>query len=225
MSETEARIGILVADGHSLFREAMRAALEGQPDLRVVGEARDGVEALAEARRRDPDVALLNADLSNGDGIETTRLIRDQVPDCRVIVLSGEEDEDVLLEAVEAGAHGYLTKAVPLSDVMEASRAVHRGETVISPRLLGTLLPRLTHRRREQDEAMRRVARLTMREREVLTLLAAGGDNDSIAEALVISPQTVRTHIQNVLVKLEVHSRLEAAALAIQHGLLGAGAR
>ncbi|HEX2024937.1 MAG TPA: response regulator transcription factor [Actinomycetota bacterium] len=215
-----ADVRVLLADGHSLFREALSSALAAEPDLVVVGEARDGLEAVAEATRTDPQVAVLDADLPNGDGVRAAALIRDRLPDCRIVILAAEEDPDVLTSAVEVGASGYLTKASPLSDLVEAIRSVHRGDTLVPAQMLGSLLERLIRRRQEQDEAVRRLGRLTAREREVLALLAQGGDNDSIAQTLVISPQTARTHIQNVLVKLGVHSRLEAAALAIQNGLV-----
>lgn len=213
-------VRVLLADGHSLFREALSTALAGESDLAVVGEARDGLEAVAEATRASPHVAVLDADLPNGDGVRAAWLIRERVPDCRIVILASDEDAEVLTSAVEAGAHAYLTKASPLTDLVEAIRSVHRGDTLVPARMLGSLLERLIHRRQEHDEAMRRLSRLTSREREVLNLLAQGGDNDSIAQTLVISPQTARTHIQNVLVKLGVHSRLEAAALAIQNGVM-----
>ena len=217
----DAEVRVLLADGHSLFREALSTALAAEPDLVVVGEAPDGLEAVAEAARSEPQVAVLDADLPNGDGVRAAGLIRDRLPDCRIVLLAADEDPDVLASAVEAGASGYLTKASPLTELVEAIRSVHRGDTLVPARMLGSLLERLIRRRQEHDEAVRRLSRLTSREREVLTLLAQGGDNDSIAQTLVISPQTARTHIQNVLVKLAVHSRLEAAALAIQNGLLG----
>jgi DNA-binding NarL/FixJ family response regulator len=219
MADRDGEIRILLADAHSLFREALATALGKEADLRVVGEARDGLQAVDEAIRARPDVALLEEDLPNCEGVRATRLIGERVPDCRVILLAAEENQDTLAAAVEAGVSGYLTKSSPLTELIGAARAVHRGEMLVPPRMLGGLLSRLIHRRREQDEAMRRLARLTRRERQVLMLLADGGDNDSIAQALVISPQTARTHIQNVLGKLEVHSRLEAAALALQSGV------
>jgi DNA-binding NarL/FixJ family response regulator len=223
--EDRAGVRVLLADAHSLFREALSSALAAEPDLAVVAEARDGLEAVAEAARSEPEVAVLDAELPNCDGVRATRLIRDRLPGCRVVVLAAEEDHDTLADAIQSGASGYLTKASPLTDLVEAIRAVHRGDTLVPARMLGGLLDRLVNRRHEQSSAVRRMGRLTPREKEVLSLLAEGGDNETIAQALVISPQTARTHIQNVLVKLGVHSRLEAAALAIQNGLLdGAGA-
>jgi DNA-binding NarL/FixJ family response regulator len=218
-SNGPAAVRVLIADAHSLFREALSAALSIHPDLEVVAVAGDGVEAVAQASRSEPEVAVLAADLPRYDGVRAAGLIRERLPSCRIVILAEASDHETLADAVHAGANGYLTKASPLTDLVDAIRAVHRGDTLVPATMLGELLARLIDRRREQDEAMRRIRRLTPREREVLALLANGGDNDSIAAALVISPQTARTHIQNVLVKLGVHSRLEAAALAIQNGL------
>jgi DNA-binding NarL/FixJ family response regulator len=217
---TDGDIRILIADAHSLFREAVAAALRAEPGFQVVAEARDGLAAVDEAVRTGPDVALLDESLPNCDGVRATRLITENLPGCRVIVLAAEESQETLARAVEAGAAGYLPKTSPLRDLVQSARAIKRGEMLIPPRMLGDLIDRLLRRRRDQDQALRRMARLTRREKEVLVLLAQGGDNDTIAQSLVISPQTARTHIQNVLGKLEVHSRLEAAALAIQSGLM-----
>lgn len=218
MSE-EPRVRILLADGHSLFREAVRAVLESEDDLQVVAEARDGLQAVSEAERTRPHIALLDSALPNCDGIKATALIKERVDCCRILVLSDEEDRMTLIDAMGAGASGYLTKEYPLADLIEATRALHRGETMVPPRMLGGLLAHLIRRRRETDDALKSMGKLTRREREVLALLADGSDNDAIAQALVISPQTARTHIQNVLGKLGVHSRLEAAAFVIQNGI------
>jgi len=214
--DEDVHIRIVLADEQSLFREAVRAVLEHEPDLEIVGEARDGLQAVAEAERTIPDIVLLDADLPNCDGLRATRLIRETSPKTRVLVLSNDEDLAVLAGALEAGASGFLTKACPLSELIDATRAIHEGETLVPARMLGPLLSRLIHRRREHDEGSKRLARLTRREREVLGLLAEGISNEGIAQALVISPETARTHIQNLLGKLGVHSRLEAAAFARQ---------
>ncbi len=220
MTERTDVIRVLLADEQSLFRQAVKVVLSNEDDLSVVGEAADGLQAIAEAERVRPDVALLDAGLPNCDGIRATQQISLRVPDCRVVVFSAQQDEQVLVQALEAGASGYLSKSSPLVDLIEATRAVHRGEALVPPDMLGALLHRLIHRRRERDDALKRMSRLTRREREVLVLLAKGGDNDGIAQRLVISPETARTHIQNVLGKLDVHSRLEAAAFVTQNGIL-----
>lgn len=214
-------IRVLLADQHALFREAVRTVFQAEDDLEVVGEAGNGVEAIDQAERTMPHVIILDVDLPLSDGARTMALLREHVPDCRVLVLSPQEDFRTLVDVLDAGANGYLTKEAPLADLIHATRAVHRGDILVPPQMLGPLLSGLLRRKRDQDRAYQRISRLTRREREVLALLAEGADNDAIAHTLVISPQTARTHIQNILSKLAVHSRLEAAALVTQSGILG----
>lgn len=215
------RVRVLLADGQALFREAVRIVLMSQDEFDVVAEADDAAHALSEAERSQPDVALVDSDLPGGDGIRVTSQVAERVPSCRVIVLSGQDDEQVMLAALEAGAVGYLSKQAPLAELMEATRAVSRGDVLVPPRMLGTVLKRLIHRRREHDEALRKLGTLTRREREILGLLANGAGSDEIARRLVISPETSRTHIQNLLGKLQVHSRLEAVAFVTANDVLG----
>lgn len=219
MSESAGRVRILLADEQALFREAVRRALESEGDLEVVAEARDGFQAVSEAERTSPSVALLDALLPKSDGIQTAWLIRQRVPGCEVVIVSGRADHRVLEQALEVGARGFVTKSSAMSELLNVTRAVHRGETLVPSGMLGDLLGGLMRRRHEQDEAFRRISRLTRREREVLHLLVDGSGTEAIAEKLVISPQTARTHIQNILAKLGVHSRLEAAALVNETGI------
>lgn len=214
------QITILLADGHSLFREAVRAALENEPDLTVVAEAGESLQAVAEAERCRPAVAFIGATLPKCDGPRTTKMIKARLSECRVLVLTDHDDESILLDSIEAGASGYLTKEAPLADLIHAAHAIDRGETLVPPHMLGALLARLTRRKREKEGAYPRVAKLTRREQEVLRLLVDGYDNGGIAQTLVISAQTARTHIQNILFKLEVHSRLQAVALVRRSGTL-----
>lgn len=210
---------ILLADGQALFREAVRVVLESQPDFAVVEEASDGLLAVARAERARPDIALVDADLPKRDGVAAAALIKARIPECRVLLLSAEEDVTTLIEALRSGASGYIAKASPLAELIDATRAVHRGETVVPSHMIGDLVDRLLRAQEEQDDALQRISRLTSREKEVLALLADGGNNQVIAGALAISPQTARTHVQNILGKLGVHSRLAAAALVIQKGV------
>jgi DNA-binding NarL/FixJ family response regulator len=216
----EATVSILIGSEHSLFREAIKAALEREADCHVVGEAADGLQAISEARRVGPDVALLDVRMARCDGVKATRLLKEKAPDCRVLLLADGDDHYSLLPALQAGAKGFVTKGSPLAELIGATRAVHRGETVVPGRLLGPLLDQLLHRRSQQDQVMRKIARLTKREREVLAQLVEGGNNAVIARKLVISPETARTHIQNILGKLDVHSRLEAVALVTESGVI-----
>jgi DNA-binding NarL/FixJ family response regulator len=213
-------IRVLVAHSQSLFCDAVRSVFERERDLKVVGMARDGVQAIGEAQRVRPHVAIIDLNLPNCDGIRVTRTVTGRDSDCHVVVIADEEDETTLLNSVEAGARGYVTQNSPLEELIEAARAMYRGEVLFPKGMLTSLISRLVRRGREQDTALRRMSCLTRREKEVLALVAEGSDKDEIARLLVISPETARTHIQNLLRKLEVHSRLEAAAFAMHSGIL-----
>jgi two-component system nitrate/nitrite response regulator NarL len=206
-------IRVLFADHEPLFREAIRVVLDNQPDLLVVAEAQTGCQAAELAEELAPDIALLADDLPECEGVDGVKLIIDRAPRCRVLVLARDEDQDALLKALEAGAAGFVTRTNPLGELIAAIRALHRGEAMVPPKMLGPLLAALIRRRREQAAVLQRVSTLTRREREVLLLVCRGADSRSIAEELVISPETARTHVQNVLSKLGVHSRPEAAAM------------
>ncbi|MBW3578449.1 MAG: response regulator transcription factor [Actinobacteria bacterium] len=214
------QIRVLLTDNRSLFREALRTVLDNQGDLRVVAEAAGGDDAVSMAALVRPDVAFVGADLPAPGGVEVTRRIRETVPECRVLLLADAEESTLLLAALEVGVSGFLTKDCPLATFIDSARAVHRGEVIVPPRMLGGLLSNLIHRRRERDDALLRLSGLTPREREVLRLLARGVTNNDIAQELVISPETARTHVNNLLGKLEMNSRFEAASFVLQHGLL-----
>src|SRR5919198_992161 len=182
------RIEIVVADRQPLFLEAVIAMLETEPDLAVVGTAADGMQAVSEVDRAKPDVAVLDLDLPNCDGVRATRSILEGPAGCGILLIAEARDRALLHEAVRAGASGFLTRGSPLNELIEAIRTIHLGEMSV-PR--GMLRP----------------------------LIDDGANNDQIAQALVISPQTARTHIQNVLAKLGVHSRLEAASFVLRNGI------
>lgn len=220
MADGGRKIRVLLADEQALFREAARVVLESRGNLSVVADAGDGLACVAQAERTHPDVVFVGIDLPGCDGIRTTSLIKARIPECRVVLLAQDDDVQTLVAALEAGVSGVLTKDCPFAELVEAAAAVARGETLIPKRLLGPLLGKLIRRRRQQDDALAVLDRLTRREREILALLAQGADNQSIAQDLVISPETARTHIQKVLGKLGVHSRLEAAAFVMKHGIL-----
>ena len=211
---------ILIADEQALLREAVRTVLDAEDGLSVVAEAGNRYHAVREAERTRPHVAIIDAALPDTDGVRAGREIVAQVPGCRFVVLSPGGDPTVLRDAIEAGAAGFVTTEAPLSDLIEAVRAVGRDEVVVPPTMLGALLHDLFERRRQQDDAFDRISHLTDRELQVLRLLVGGADNDGIGHALGISPQTARTHVQKILAKLQVHSRLEAAALVTRDGIL-----
>lgn len=213
-------IRVLVADEHALFRQAVRIVLERESDLSVVAEVRSGADAVSEAERVRPDVALLLVRPPRFDGLTATAAIRERLPSCRVIVLTDEGDQHILRRAIEEGAAGYVTKDIPMSELTAGIRAVHQGDMLVPPHMLGRLFDGFFSQRREQGEALRLLSTLSRREQEVLGLLVHGAGNEEIGRTLVISPQTARTHIQRVIRKLGVHSRLEAAMLATQTGIV-----
>lgn len=215
-----AQVQILIVDPEWLFRESVAWVLEQEPPFEVVARVDTLVEAEMHAERAQPAVAIVSAKLVDGDGIEAMRRIIEMAPDCRVVLLADGESPRVLRQAVEAGASGYLTKEAELSELIGAVWALTRGEVVIPPHLLGDLLRDLTQRRQEFDEHRQRLARLTGREREVLALLSKGGTSKSIGDSLGISSETARTHAHNLLRKMGMHSRLEAASYVLQHDLL-----
>jgi DNA-binding NarL/FixJ family response regulator len=220
MADGGSRIRVLLADEQVLFREASRVVLESQGDIEVVGDVGDGLICVAEVERTRPHIAFVAQDLPGCDGLSAASLIRERVPSCGVVLLAKAEDLQTLVLALEAGVGAYVTKDAPFAELIDAARTVARGETLIPRQMLGPLLGKLIRRRRQQDDALVKLERLTRREREILSLLAQGADNQAIAQTLVISPETARTHIQKVLGKLGVHSRLEAAAFVMKHGVL-----
>ena len=219
MTAATTAIRTLLVDQQSLFRQAMRRVLEREADFDVVGEAGDGLAAIAEAEALRPEVVVMGSRLPGCDGIRATSLIRQRVPECQVLMVSDEDDPVTLLFAIEAGAAAFVTKNQPLPDLVGAVRAIRRGASLLPSSLLRMLIKSLKQRVHEHDEALRRLSKLSNRELEVLALLTQGCENEAIAARLVISPETARTHVQNVLTKLRVHSRLEAAAFVAQNGL------
>ena len=212
-------IRILIADDHAVVREGLRAFLELQEGLEVIGEATDGEQAVEQAARLHPDVVLMDLVMPRVDGVAAMRELRGRVPDCRVIVLTSFLDDDRLLRAVEAGADGYLLKDAEPAELARAIRSAHAGEALIAPaaaaRLLQALSGRAGPRRRPAAE------QLTRREQEVLGLIARGYANKRIALELGIAEKTVKAHVGRVLAKLGCSDRTQAALLAVREGLVG----
>ena len=212
------RICIIIATEHALLRQSVAVAFEQEEDLLVVGEAEASSQSVVEAERLDPDVAIIDVSSFHGAGFQAVSVIRRSLPSCKAIVLVDDQDLPSLVRSLEAGASGYLAKTSSLQHLLTATRAVVDGRIVIPPSLVDGLIAALLQRKRDVDGAFLLVHRLTDREREVLVLLSEGANNTEIGQILGISPQTARTHVQKILAKLAVHSRLEAAALARRSG-------
>ena len=211
-------IRVLVVDDHAVLRQALAIALETEDDLEVIGAVADAPGALAALRERSADVALVDYVLDGLDGVSLAREIRGRHPELPVIMLTADDDDAVLVAAMEAGCAGFLTKVQPVEDVVAAVRAAAAGEPVVSAGQLLRLLPQLERR----TQARANVDVLTDREREVLLLMAAGATNPVIARELFLSLHTVRNHVQAVLRKLHAHSKLEAVAIAVRTGVIPA---
>jgi DNA-binding NarL/FixJ family response regulator len=214
-------INVLIVDDHRVFAEALATALDLEPDITVGGMAGSVAEAVNAVERNRPDVALLDYQLPDGTGTEVCRAILTQSPETRAVFLTQFAEIAVLVEAVEAGASAFLAKTSTMAEVVKAVRQAREGETLLSATMLQTLLVHLQKARGPTaPDAAASVEPLTLRELDVLALLARGYSNARVAEELVLSPNTVRTHVQNILRKLGVRSKLAAVSLALQLGLV-----
>lgn len=216
------KIRVLVVDDHTVFAESLAMVINLQRDMETVGTASSCAAALESTARLQPDVVLLDVLLPDGDGIDAAQSIKATQPATKIVVLTSATEDDVLLRAIDVGASGFITKFRAIDDVIAAVRAAHAGEILIPPAMLLGLLSRL-HRRQQEESAAAPLEPLTPREREVLQALARGLDNRQAARYLQISPNTLRTHLQNIMDKLNVHSKLEAVVLALKHGLIEVG--
>jgi len=212
-------IRVLVADDHAVVREGLRAFLALQDDVEVVGEAADGEEAVAAVASLQPDVALVDLVMPGVDGLEAIKRIRASNAPTRVIVLTSFADEDKMLPAVRAGAVGYLLKDVDPQALVAAIRTVHDGATLLHPAVVRELVREVAGDGREPPPENP----LTHREREVLGLIARGRANKAIAFELGVAEKTVKTHVSNILAKLGVSDRTQAALLAVREGLVDPG--
>jgi DNA-binding NarL/FixJ family response regulator len=200
---------VLVVDDHPIVRQGLVAYLGTREDITVVGEAADGHGAVAAAARLRPDVVLLDLVMPRMDGVEATRRLRELVPDTRVLVLTSFAAEDQVMDAVRAGAAGYLLKDVEPADISAAIRAVHRGDAFLHPEAAAHVIAAVHH-----DGQVPGVEQLTARERDVLALIGEGRSNREIAQELTVTEKTVKTHVSNILRKLGVRDRTQAALIA-----------
>src|ERR687888_2159934 len=214
-ANADAPIRVLIVDDHGVVREGLRAYLELEPDIMVVGEARDGQEGVKRAQELHPDVVLMDLVMPRMDGVEATAAIKQQQPQAHVIVLTSFVDDDRVVPAIRAGATSYLLKDVAAADLARAIRGARAGQAQLHPEVARRLMQTVTTPRKTEA-----VTQLTDREREVLHLLAEGRSNKEIARALVVSERTVKGHVSNILGKLGLQDRTQAALYAVRHGLV-----
>jgi DNA-binding NarL/FixJ family response regulator len=221
-------IRLLIVDDQVLVRTGFRMILEAEPDLEIVGEAADGEEAIAEARRLRPDVVLMDIRMPRMDGVEATRQLASRSPDAegalRVLILTTFDLDEYVVEALRAGASGFLLKDVPPEDLVEAIRVVAAGDALIAPSVTRRLLDRFAELSPPVEKAAPAgMDQLTEREMEVLRQMARGLSNAEIAAELYVSETTVKTHVGRILMKLSLRDRVQAVVLAYESGLVHPG--
>ena len=210
------RLRVLLVDDHALFREGLAGIIAHQPDMEIVGEAGDGLEAIVKARQLAPTLILMDGSRPGCDGIEATRQIKAELPGVTIVMLTVRDEEEKLFQAIQSGAQGYLLKDIHSRDMLNLLRGAVRGEAALTPLLAGRMLEefrRLAHKAPEASEVDGKVT-LTGREQEVLSLVAGKATDKEIAQALNLSINTVKSHMRNILAKLHVSSRREAARYA-----------
>ncbi|MER6998331.1 response regulator transcription factor [Streptomyces sp. NPDC000410] len=212
----EKAIRVLLVDDHQVVRRGLRTFLEVQDDIEVVGEAADGAEGVARAEELKPDVVLMDVKMPGTDGIEALRKLRELANPAKVLIVTSFTEQRTVIPALRAGASGYVYKDVDPDALAGAIRSVHAGHVLLQPEVAGALLAQ-----DDPNTGQGRGTSLTDREREVLGLIADGRSNREIARALVLSEKTVKTHVSNILMKLDLADRTQAALWAVRHGLAG----
>lgn len=210
------KMRILLADDHILFRKGLAQLLNAQPDFQVIGEAGDGLEALDKARETMPDLILMDINMPRCDGREATRRIKSELPYVVIVILTVSDDDQDLFVALKHGAQGYLLKKMDPEDLFGQLRGLARGEAPLSRLIASKLLREFA---RDATPAPEGEAALTPREQQVLQLVARGLTNREIADKLVVAENTVKNHLRNILAKLHLGNRVQAAAYALREGL------
>jgi DNA-binding NarL/FixJ family response regulator len=215
------KVRVLLADDHHLFREGLANILNAQPDFEVIGEARDGLEAVVKAQQLTPDLILMDVGMPGCDGLEATQRIMNELPDVIIVMLTIRDENEKLFEAIRNGAQGYLLKSIRSGEMLDLLRGAVRGEAAITPSLGGRMLEEF---RRVSQQATEQPAResavLTAREKDVLGLVAEGATNQEIASTLHVSIHTVKSHMRKILTKLHLDRRHQAASYALREGLI-----
>jgi NarL family two-component system response regulator LiaR len=208
-------IRLLIADDHPIVRQGLRALTDDQPDMQVIAEAADGIEAVEQARRLKPDVILLDLMIPRQDGVQAISEIKREQPEARILVLTSYFEDDHVFPAIKAGALGYLLKDSPPQELLQAIRDIAQGQSALHP----AIALKVIHELNRPPDLPPTAAPLTAREMQVLTLVGQALSNTEIAERLTISERTVGTHISNILGKLHLASRTQAALYALKQGL------
>jgi DNA-binding NarL/FixJ family response regulator len=220
VSTDASALRLLIADDHALFRDGLRGLLEAR-GIEVVGEARNGREAIEQARRLRPDVLLMDLNMPELDGLAATRLLSSQQPDVKVVIVTASEDDADLFEAIKSGAQGYILKNLESGEFFRLLDGVARGEPALTPALAKRLLGEFARPAPASPATDETAQALTEREREVLQLLVQGvTSNKDLAERLVVSENTVKYHLRNILDKLHVQNRAQVVAYAMRHGMV-----
>jgi DNA-binding NarL/FixJ family response regulator len=219
-------IRVVIADDQTLVRAGFHVLLDSAPDIEVVGEAANGEEAVELARRQAPDVVLMDIRMPVMDGLAATRRIArgEETPDVRVLVLTTFDLDEYVYEALRAGASGFLLKDTDPPELLEAVRIVARGDALLAPSITRRLIAEFARRPQTNPVVSKDLSALTEREREVLVLVARGMSNDEIAQTLVVSPTTAKTHVSRVMGKLDAHDRAQLVVIAYETGLVAPGA-
>lgn len=213
-------IRVLLVDDHALFREGLGMIIASQPDLLVVGEASDGLEASIKAAALKPDLVLMDIQMPGMDGIEATRRIKKEVPTATIVMLTVRDDEEKLFDAIQSGAQGYLLKQMQSKELIDMVRRALAGEVAIPPRLAGRMLEEFRRLSQLEPREASEATSLTSRELDVLNQVAQGRTDKEIALILSLSIHTVKTHLRSILAKLQVSGRKEAVQMAKGKGLL-----
>ncbi|MFF4321728.1 response regulator [Streptomyces sp. NPDC001568] len=215
MADNPARIRVLLVDDHQVVRRGLRTFLEVQDDIEVVGEGGDGEEGIERAEELRPDVILMDVKMPGTDGVEALRRLRALGNPARVLIVTSFTEQRTVVPALRAGAAGYVYKDIDPDALAGAIRSVHAGHVLLQPEVAQVLLAQ-----EDQPSSAGRPGSLTDREREVLGLIADGRSNREIARALVLSEKTVKTHVSNILMKLDLSDRTQAALWAVRHGMV-----
>ncbi len=213
------RLRILLVDDHDLFRKGIARLIDSQPDFRVIGEAQDGRDALEQTKTLGPDVILMDIEMPHWNGTEATRKIKAEFPDINIVMLTVSDDDENLFASIRAGASGYLLKNVKPEELFRRLRGISKGEAPISPLSAAKILREFA-RLDQSAPVPKNIDGLSARETEVLGLVAKGMTNREIGEQLHIAENTVKNHLRNILDKLHLNNRAQAAVFAVRHGLI-----